>query len=179
MSEVHLTGMTRSRRTGAYGHLKGTTVNYAIYIRSAQDNIDSIRTQEQACRDYIARTNPDASVTIYSDSVSGPLWDRPALVQLRKDIRKKEVDRVVVYSLDRISREVRQQGLFFAMAEHGGVKVESVSQDLSADASARLSIALGKTMLELERQKIAERIRYGKLRAKRVKEELERKRLDA
>ncbi len=78
----------------------------AIYVRQSADRADSVslETQEQLCRSELS---PDETAAVYADrGFSGKNTRRPALSTMLEDIRHGEIDRVLVYKLDRISRNL-------------------------------------------------------------------------
>src|SRR5919199_3636197 len=82
--------------------------------------------QESACRQYAAEHGYAVlEEHVYREAHTGvELWERPKLTALREAIRRKEVDVVVVYSIDRLSRDPVHLGVILSEAEHAGVAVE-------------------------------------------------------
>lgn len=83
----------------------------AIYIRwSTEDQGDgtTLEVQKEGCTHYVLsqgwRVRDD--LVYVDDGYSGGSLDRPAMTALRKAIRRGDVDCVVVYKLDRLSRSV-------------------------------------------------------------------------
>lgn len=77
----------------------------AIYARQSVDRIDSISIDSQIefCRFEVK----DAEFKVYRDrGYSGKNTMRPQLQELFSDIRRGEIDKVIVYKLDRISRSI-------------------------------------------------------------------------
>jgi site-specific DNA recombinase len=82
-----------------------------IYIRwSTEDQGEgtTLAVQREACQSYIHSQGwtPSDALTFVDDGISGGTVDRPALTRLRAAVRAGEVDCVVVYKLDRLSRSV-------------------------------------------------------------------------
>ena len=84
----------------------------AIYSRKSRftGKGESIENQISLCREYISRTIPDASdndITVYEDEgFSAKTLDRPQFRRMMESAAKQPFDYVVVYRLDRISRNV-------------------------------------------------------------------------
>ncbi len=83
----------------------------AIYIRwSTEDQGDgtTLVVQQEGCQHYVLsqgwRVTP--SLIFIDDGVSGGTLERPRLSELRKAVLAGQVDCVVVYKLDRLSRSV-------------------------------------------------------------------------
>ncbi|MDE6567247.1 MAG: recombinase family protein, partial [Lachnospiraceae bacterium] len=70
----------------------------------------SIQNQIDECRDYIRRNFEEGTyeVKIYQDEgISGKDFERPEMQRLLEDIAADQVDVLVCYRLDRVSRSVR------------------------------------------------------------------------
>lgn len=103
----------------------------AIYARQSVDKKDSvsIETQIEKC-EVIA----DKDSLIFKDKgYSGKNTDRPDLAKLISDIKENKVNRVIVYRLDRISRNIKDfYSLYSIMQEH---HTEFVSVNENFDTS--------------------------------------------
>ena len=138
----------------------------AIYIRvsSAGQEQDgtSLETQEAACRAYAAE-NGYTVLAVYSDTWSGFDWrDRPQMNALRAAVRHGELDAIVCYAVDRLSRH--QTGLAILMDEfqHAGVAVEFVTEKFEDNAVGRFILSARGFAAEIEREKITERTLRGR-----------------
>ncbi len=147
----------------------------AIYAR--------VSTADQTCenqlidlRRYCAARGWDA--TEYVDTgVSGAKDRRPALDQLMADARRRKVDTVVVWRLDRFGRNLRH--LITAIEELNAAGVSFVSMGESIDTASptgRLLLGIMGSFAEFERERIRERIHAGLARARRQGQKLGRKR---
>jgi putative DNA-invertase from lambdoid prophage Rac len=78
-----------------------------LYLRSSTDRQD-VRTQRHALVEYCKKQlYPKHEVHIYADEgVSGTKDDRPALARLLKDAATGKIDRVIVFELSRLSRNM-------------------------------------------------------------------------
>ena len=130
----------------------------AIYARQSVDKKDSvsIETQIEKC-EYITKDN----VEIYKDKgYSGKNTDRPDLERLLKDIKSNKISRVIVYRLDRISRNITDfYNLYSTMQEHG-------TEFLSVNENFDTSNPMGRAMMgilivfaQMERESIQERVK--------------------
>src|SRR3712207_604554 len=83
----------------------------AIYVRvSTQDQEregTSLETQEAACRRFAAEHGYSvAEAHVYRETYSGAEFhDRPRLADLRAALRARDVDVVIAYAVDRLSRD--------------------------------------------------------------------------
>ncbi|MEM7811344.1 MAG: recombinase family protein [Planctomycetota bacterium] len=94
-----------------------------------------------------------ATVTWYVDRESGANTDRPAFAALREAIFLGEVDTVVVWKLDRLSRKQREGIDLLADWCEQGVRVVSVTQQLDLDGAIGRIVAgvlFGVAEMELE-----------------------------
>ena len=79
----------------------------AIYCRVSTDNQEaegtSLQTQLEACREYCHDKGYGVAYR-FSEAYSGLSLERPEMDQLRELVRNEQIDMVVVYCLDRLSR---------------------------------------------------------------------------
>ncbi len=109
--------------------------------------------------------------------VSGAKDRRPSLDALMNDARKRRLDVVVVWRLDRFGRSLRH--LITAIEELNAAGVEFVSLGENIDTSSatgRLLLGIMGSFAEFERERIKERIHAGLARAKRQGQKLGRRR---
>src|SRR5690349_532540 len=90
----------------------------AIYVRVStakqEEDGTSLDTQEDLCRVY-AFEHGYKVVSVYRDVHTGAeLFERPQLTRLREAVRQGDVDGVVAYALDRLSRSQAHLGLIFS-----------------------------------------------------------------
>lgn len=135
----------------------------AIYTRKSvfSDKSDSVKNQARMCRDYISmHFDGDHVYSIYEDEAyTGANTERPALQNLIDDIKLGAVDFLIVYQLDRLSRNVRDfANIYDILTEH---KVGFASVKESIDTNT----PIGETMMymsvvfaQMERKTIATRV---------------------
>ncbi len=138
----------------------------AIYSRKSRftGKGESIENQISLCREYISRTIPDATdndITVYEDEgFSAKTLDRPQFRRMMESAEKQPFDYVVVYRLDRISRNV---GDFAKLIE----KLNSMhtaficikEQFDTSTPMGRAMMNIAAVFAQLERETIAERIK--------------------
>jgi|GEM_PF-513876 len=141
----------------------------AIYIRwSTEDQGDgtTLEVQRKSCEMFVQsqswHINPDL---IYIDEgYSGGNLDRPALNKMRQMIKKGHVDVVVVYKLDRLSRNVLDTVNLVLDEWDGRCHLKSATQSLDTrDPLGKQFFYLLVGFAEYERQIIKERTFSGKL----------------
>lgn len=103
-------------------------VIYARYSSSSQREA-SIEEQIKVCSEFAER-NDHSIIDIYSDSaLSGKSDDRPALQRLLRDSAKNLFDAVIVYSIDRFGRNLKQSIDNSDIIEQNGVTILSVTEN--------------------------------------------------
>lgn len=89
-------------------------INCAIYTRKSTEHgldmeFNSLQNQEESCKAYILSQafNGWEYYKTYSDGgISGGTMERPGLNTLLNDIRAGQIQVVVVYKVDRLSRSI-------------------------------------------------------------------------
>ena len=85
-----------------------------IYPRKSvyRDNSDSVSVQVQLCKDYanVIFKDRDIEFKVYDkdEGFSGKNMNRPSFRELMEDVKNGLLDVVMVYKLDRISRNVQE-----------------------------------------------------------------------
>jgi len=138
----------------------------AIYSRKSKftGKGESIENQVVLCREYIQRNIPeakDSDILVYEDEgFSAKNLDRPQFRMMMQSARKQPFDYIVVYRLDRISRNV---GDFATLIEElNGMNTAFVCIKEQFDTSTpmgRAMMNIAAVFAQLERETIAERVR--------------------
>ena len=150
----------------------------AVYTRkSSEEGLDmefnSLDAQREACEAYIASQKPEGWVLVpdrYDDGGwSGGNLDRPALKRLLVDIENGQVDVVVVYKIDRLSRSLMDFSKLVEVFDAQTVTFVSVTQSFNTTTSmGRLTLNILLSFAQFEREVTGERIR-DKIAASRKK----------
>lgn len=138
----------------------------AIYSRKSKftGKGESIENQIELCRQYIRVSNGDEAadrVLIYEDEgFSGGNLERPQFKRMMSDAKDGKLSAIVVYRLDRISRNIGDfAGLIESLNDR---KISFVSIKEQFDTNSPLGRAMmyiASVFSQLERETIAERIR--------------------
>jgi DNA invertase Pin-like site-specific DNA recombinase len=150
-------------------------VKAAIYAR--------VSTTDQTCdnqllelRRYCAARGWQA-VEYVDTGVSGAKDRRPALDRLMADARRRKVDTVIVWRLDRFGRNLRHLITAIEELNAAGVSFVSMGENIdTASPTGRLLLGIMGSFAEFERERIRERIHAGLARARRQGQKLGRKR---
>jgi site-specific DNA recombinase len=149
----------------------------AIYTRKSTDegldmDFNSLDAQREAAENYIASQKHRGWSCLdadYSDGgFSGGNMERPALRKLLDNISAGEVDVVVVYKIDRLSRSLLDFASLLTLFDKHEVSFVSVTQDINTSSSSgRMMLNILMTFAQYEREIIGERIRDKVAAAKR------------
>jgi DNA invertase Pin-like site-specific DNA recombinase len=141
----------------------------AIYTRrSFEGDLDrefnSIESQRDICAAYITCQHHRGwarSPQSYDDAgQSGATLYRPALQRLLRDVERSEIDIVVIYKLDRLTRSLADFIRLIQVLDHYQVKFVSVTQSFdTSDSMGRLILNILLTFAQFERELLADRIR--------------------
>ncbi len=151
-------------------------VRCAIYTRKSTTNrldaeMNSLETQREVCSAYIASQTYKSWVELprrYDDGgQSGSHLARPALAALMDDIEKGNVNSVVVYKIDRLTRSLVDFVRLIDLFEQKNITLVSISQAFdTSDSMGRMVLNILLTFSQFEREMIGERVRDS-LRARK------------
>jgi DNA invertase Pin-like site-specific DNA recombinase len=146
--------------------LKNENEKIAIYSRKSKftGKGESIENQIELCRQYIkvqyGEQFAEGAVVYEDEGFSGGNMERPRFKKMMADARQKRISTIVVYRLDRISRNI---GDFAKLIEElADLNVSFVSIKEQFDTSSpmgRAMMYIASVFSQLERETIAERIR--------------------
>jgi len=155
-----------------------TTVRCAIYTRKSSEegleqDFNSLHAQREACEAYVQSQVSEgwiSSATGYDDGgYSGGSTNRPGLQRLLTDIHRGEVDTVVVYKVDRLTRSLSDFAKIVELFDRHKVSFVSVTQAFNTTTSmGRLTLNMLLSFSQFEREITAERIR-DKIAASKAK----------
>jgi DNA invertase Pin-like site-specific DNA recombinase len=141
----------------------------AIYARKSTSHrldheINSIETQREVCAAYIRSQRFRGWVELpqrYDDGGhSGTGLERPALSRLMQDIEAGEVDLVVLYKVDRLTRSLNDFVRLIEIFDRHAVSFVSISQAFdTSDSMGRMILNVLLTFSQFEREMIADRVR--------------------
>ncbi len=140
----------------------------AIYYRVSTDKQD-LSSQKQAVESWLnsleASKKPTKVTEYIDEGISGAKTDRPAYQKLLDDCSKKKIDTIVVYKLDRFSRNATDAIRTLLDLDECNVAFVSVTQpvlNLGHDNPFRRTmLAAFAEIAEIERQTIVQRVKAG------------------
>jgi site-specific DNA recombinase len=141
----------------------------AIYTRkSTEHNLDlefnSLDAQREACEAYI-KSQAHAGWRLVEDryddgAFSGASLDRPALQRLLAQVRAEQIDVIVVYKVDRLTRSLADFAKLVELFDQHSVSFVSVTQHFNTTSSmGRLTLNVLLSFAQFEREVIGERVR--------------------
>ena len=138
----------------------------AIYSRKSKftGKGESIGNQVELCKDYVRNmfdeAYADRCVVFEDEGFSGGNLKRPAFQRMMADIRKRKFKAIVVYRLDRISRNISDfTGLIDELSKLDVSFVSIREQFDTSTPMGRAMMFIISVFSQLERETIAERIR--------------------
>lgn len=142
-------------------------MNAAAYMRvstleQAKEGF-SLAAQEQKIDSYIKAMNYNKVGSYIDDGYSGKSLERPAIQKLITDIKLNKIDIVIIYKLDRLSRNVKNVLELVELFQQHEVKLYSLTESLDlTSAFGRAALKMSATFSELERETIIERTKLGR-----------------
>jgi DNA invertase Pin-like site-specific DNA recombinase len=141
----------------------------AIYTRKSSDEgleqaFNSLDAQREACAAFILSQKHEGWTVLpalYDDGgFSGGTMDRPALKRLIADIEAGQIDVVVVYKVDRLTRALSDFAKLVELFDRRGVSFVSITQQFNTTTSmGRLTLNVLLSFAQFEREVIGERVR--------------------
>jgi len=138
----------------------------AIYCRVSTDDQEkegtSLKTQLEACLKYCQEKGYTV-VRKFSEAYSGLKLDRPKLTELRNMVLAHDLDCIIVYCLDRLSRDPAHGAMLFQQLEENHVTLEAVTETIENTDMGKLISYIRGFGSKVEAEKIRERTMRGKL----------------
>lgn len=153
-------------------------IRCAIYTRKSSEeglgqDFNSLDAQREACAAFIASQKHEgwqALDDLYEDGgYSGATLQRPGLQKLLADCREGNVDTIVVYKIDRLTRALSDFAKMVDLFDAHKVTFVSVTQQFNTTTSmGRLTLNVLLSFAQFEREVTGERIR-DKIAASKAK----------
>jgi DNA invertase Pin-like site-specific DNA recombinase len=144
-------------------------VRCAIYTRKSTDEgleqaFNTLDAQREACAAFILSQKHEGWTVLsalYDDGgYSGGTMERPALKRLLADIEAGQVDVIVVYKVDRLTRALSDFAKLVEVFDRRGVSFVSITQQFNTTSSmGRLTLNVLLSFAQFEREVISERVR--------------------
>jgi DNA invertase Pin-like site-specific DNA recombinase len=143
-------------------------VPVVIYARVSTDKqvggrFDSCESQTAVCREIVRQHAAEGwyEVAALTDAAySGGTMNRPGIQKLKRMIEAGEVKVVVIFKLERLSRNIDEWGPFRAFMEQHGCKLVSATEDISEEEpEGRLKNNIVMSVNDFDRRNIAKKTR--------------------
>jgi len=136
-----------------------------VYCRVSTEDQEkegtSLQTQLEAALKYCEDKSYEVRYR-FSEAYSGLALERPKLNELRELVRNEQIDVVVVYCLDRLSRNATHGVILRDELDKHHVTLESVTEDIDKTLLGEAITYLRGTFSQIEAEKIRERTMRGK-----------------
>ena len=147
---------------------EGFIMKCAIYVRVSTHD-QNTEQQKEKLKEY-ASNNYWTIFDYYVDEISGRNFDRPQLNRLKKEANKNNFDIILIYSLDRLGRNLKDLEELVNFFNDLDVGIHTMNNAMNIDlntATGKLFFQMMGTFAEFERNLLKERQRIGIERAKR------------
>ena len=145
------------------------TLRCAIYTRKSSEEgleqeFNSLDAQYEACSAYITALRSEGwrqmAERFDDGGISGGTLERPGLQRLLALVEARQVDVIIVYKIDRLTRSLSDFSRLAERFEARGVSFVSVTQQFNTSSSmGRLMLNVLLSFAQFEREVTAERIR--------------------
>lgn len=149
--------------------VKPAVIRCAIYTRKSteeglEQDFNTLDAQREAAESFIRSQKNEGWVAVeklYDDGgFTGANMDRPALRLLLADIAMGEVNCVVVYKVDRLTRSLLDFSRIMDVLDRHGATFVAVTQQFNTTSSlGRLTLNILLSFAQFEREMISERTR--------------------
>jgi putative DNA-invertase from lambdoid prophage Rac len=158
-------GIRKSGKVFGQGQKAAKAIRAGLYARVSTLDQQTLPMHSRAMRDYAARRS--WTVAMQVKEVGSGATQRQRREELMLAARRREIDVVVVWRLDRWGRSVTDLLATLQELEHLGVGFVSLTEALDLTTPAgRAMAALLAVFAEFEREILRERVRAGLARAR-------------
>ena len=152
-------------RNGGHSQPPAGVIRAALYARVSDEfsaKEGTIESQVLALKKQIAAANHTLVKEYIDNGFSGPRFDRPALDQMRKDLKTNVFDVVYFHQADRIAREVVIQTIIIEEILKHRKRLVINGKDYEKNPENHFTMQALGLVAELERAKIIERTTRGR-----------------
>lgn len=123
----------------------------------------SLETQEELCKDYAARHGYTVAETYIERGRSAKTDNRPELQKMRTycQKRKGQIDAILIYKVDRLSRNTYDYGRLKFEFSKAGVQIRSVSEHFEDTPSGKLEENMLAVFAQFDNDNRTERVVLG------------------
>ena len=138
-------------------------MNAVIYARysSAAQTEQSIEGQLRVCYEFAERNGYKILNEYIDRAITGTNDRRPAFLQMIEDASKRNFEYILVYKLDRFSRNKYDSVFYKHKLKEFGVKVISATEAISDSPEGRLVEGILEMMAEMYSQDLSQKVKRG------------------
>lgn len=138
-------------------------MNAVIYARfsSYSQTEQSIEGQLRVCKEYADKNNINIINEYIDRAISGTSDQRPAFLQMIEDSSKKEFSQILVYKLDRFSRNKYDSVVYKHKLSQYGVRVISATETISDSPEGALMEGLLEMFAEMYSKELSQKVKRG------------------
>ncbi len=138
-------------------------MNVVIYARysSSSQREESIEGQVRVCQQYADECGFTVIDTYCDRAISGKSDSRPAFKKMIADSAKKRFQAVLVYSLDRFSRDLMKSIVNECRLEKNGAKLLSATERFEDNAAGHLQRNILKSFAQYYIEELSEKVTRG------------------
>lgn len=141
--------------------MKKTVIYARVSTEDQAKEGTSLDTQVEGCRPYV-KANVFHVIREFQEQASGASLNRPMLDELLDMVEAGEVDVVLVYKIDRLSRDTGDTLTLLKFFSEHGVELHTAAGPIEDTPEGELLVTLLAAVGKFERRNIAERSRRGK-----------------
>jgi site-specific DNA recombinase len=131
-----------------------------VYCRVSTDNQEkegtSLQTQEESCLKYCEAKGYTVT-QVFKETYSGASLNRPQIDKLKDSIESEPINAVVIYSLDRLSRDPLHIALLSQRFDELGIVLEATSESIENSEIGKLVNYIKGWAFKMELDKIKDR----------------------
>lgn len=134
-----------------------------IYARYSSDNQRdaSIEQQEKECRKYAAQMGYEV-IRVYEDyALTGKTDKRPKFLQMIKDSARQDFKYVIIYSIDRFSRNKYDSAIYKHKLKENGIRVLSAMEHITDDPTGQLMESILEGFAQYYSDELSQKINRG------------------
>lgn len=137
------------------------TVIYARYSAGANQTEQSIEGQLRVCYEYAQKHELTVVDTYIDRAISGTTDEREQFQQMLKDSDKRLFEAVIVYKMDRFSRNRYDSAVYKARLKKNGVKIHYATEAIPDGPEGIILESLLEGMAEYYSEELSQKIRRG------------------
>ncbi len=138
-------------------------MNAVIYARYSSNNQreESIEGQLKVCNEFARANNYTIVGEYYDKAISGRTDQRPNFLKMIEDSKSKLFERVIVYKLDRFSRDKYDNAMYKQKLKKNNVKVISACESIPDDPTGVMIETMLEGMAEYYSANLATNVKRG------------------